>query len=68
MLLLSVLMLTSACQTTLSNGCPALKNYTAEEQDKIHIEMRTLSKNSELRTVLQDYENLRDQVRACRGS
>lgn len=47
--------------------CPTIKAYTTEEQNKAADELDKLAPGSEVGRMVDDYLNLRDQVRACRG-
>ena len=47
--------------------CPHLRQYSAATQDRALAEYRALPPDSALKTLVGDYQNLRDQVRACRG-
>lgn len=61
----------SSCSPSLSqeqikvviNNCPALVNYTTDEQKKAAEELRALYTNSQLAVMLNDYAKLRE---ACR--
>lgn len=63
-----MLMLMSACATESSNNaCPSLTNYTPEFQAKAHLEMTFIDHDAAIRIMMNDYGNLRDQVRKCKG-
>jgi hypothetical protein len=47
--------------------CPHLRQYSAVTQDRALAEYRALPAGSALKAMIGDYQNLRDQVRACRG-
>jgi hypothetical protein len=47
--------------------CPFLRQYSQAQQDQALRELEALPRGSMLRTMMGDYLNLRDQVRACRG-
>ena len=47
--------------------CPHLRQYSAATQDRALAELRALPAGSALKAMVGDYQNLRDQVRACRG-
>lgn len=47
--------------------CPHLRQYSAATQDRALAEYRALPAGSALKAMVGDYQNLRDQVRACRG-
>ena len=67
-LLLITSLLVSGCATGSSKQvitCPALKPYTADEQAKAQAEYDALAPDSELRVMLDDAGDLRDQVRRC---
>ena len=47
--------------------CPHLRQYSVATQDRALAEYRALPPGSALKALVGDYQNLRDQVRACRG-
>jgi hypothetical protein len=47
--------------------CPHLRQYSVTTQDRALAEYRELPAGSALKAMIGDYQNLRDQVRACRG-
>jgi hypothetical protein len=47
--------------------CPHLRQYSEATQDRALAEYRALPAGSALKAMIGDYQNLRDQVRACRG-
>ena len=47
--------------------CPHLRQYSAATQYRALAEYRALPAGSALKALVGDYQNLRDQVRACRG-
>lgn len=52
---------------TSSAGCPKLATYTDKEQDILEADISLLAMDSPLRGAMNDYANLRAQVRACNG-
>lgn len=66
-MLLSILMLVTSCQNTTFNaaGCPALVDYSNQQQDSIKSALKPLPSNSPLRSAMDDYANLRKQTRDC---
>jgi hypothetical protein len=64
MLSMPFLLLTS-CATSHSDGCPMIKTYTPEEQDKAYVELAHLSPGSEIGVMIDDYALLRQESRDC---
>lgn len=64
-LLLTLLLLLTACADTNFNSCPPVKIYSNEEQDAAYAEMNHLRRDSEVRAMMNDYKQLRDENRAC---
>jgi hypothetical protein len=48
-------------------ACPYIRQYDRATIERALVEYRALPKGSALRTLIGDYENLRDQVRACQS-
>jgi hypothetical protein len=46
--------------------CPAIQKYDAAQLAKASKEFDTLPQGSALKSMFGDYQNLRDQTRACR--
>jgi uncharacterized lipoprotein YmbA len=46
-------------------ACPALRSYPPAEQHQAARELAALSPGAELRAMMRDYLDLRNQVRAC---
>lgn len=67
MLLLSVAIFLTSCASTTYSACPSLREYTTEEQDQLYVATSKLDVNNPVRMALDDYANLRNQVRACHG-
>ncbi len=63
-----LLVLAAACTDTISNTCPQLVVYSADEQDRAADELEKLGPTSELAHMMVGYKQLRDQVRACRAA
>jgi hypothetical protein len=62
------LLLLAACATKDAvGGCPKIRDYTAAEEQAITRAMQALPPNSPLLGAMLDYEELRDEVRACGG-
>lgn len=61
-------LLLTGCATASSDGtaCPAVIEYTREEQARAADELDVLPVDSVIVTMLQDYAVARDQARACR--
>lgn len=66
--------LVAGCAAAVSNPatvfkavCPVLKQYDPDFLAQVDRELDSLPNNSALGRMVDDYLNLRDQVRACRG-
>jgi hypothetical protein len=59
----------TACQQEAAYqvACPYIRQYDRATIERALVEYRALPKGSALRTLIGDYENLRDQVRACQS-
>lgn len=64
--LLGLLLLTT-CATASSNACPSLRIYAEKEQIQLAAAISKLAPDNPLRAAMDDYDNLRRQVRACNG-
>jgi len=53
--------------TVFKAVCPVLKQYDPEFLAQVDREIDALPSNSAIGRMVDDYLNLRDQVRACRG-
>jgi hypothetical protein len=62
---LILLALLTSCAQKNSSGCPMLKSYTPEQQDKAYVELSQLSSGAELRAMMNDYALLRQEARDC---
>jgi hypothetical protein len=66
---LTVLMLTAwiaSCAPATFDGCPAVPEYTAEDQARAAEELRLIPRPSVVRDrFMPDYSVMRDQSRAC---
>ena len=56
---------TEPSETTVA-VCPTIRTYSSAAQAKVADELAALPSDDGLRTMITDYEALRDQVRACR--
>lgn len=65
-LLLIPFLLLTGCNSIISD-CPKLAYYSGEEQDEAHIELSKLNQGNILIRFMNDYGNLRQQVRICNG-
>lgn len=63
--LLTSLLLMSGCAGAISS-CPPLKAYSHEFQARLRAEIAEMQEGSATLQAIEDYEMLRDQVRACR--
>lgn len=52
--------------TNTGAGCPILKEYSQQFQDRLRTELEVLSPDSAIVTAVGDYQNLREQTRECR--
>jgi len=59
--------LLAACSGTISNPCPELIPYDPPIEDDAARELALLPNPSVIAQMIIDYQQLRDEVRACRG-
>ena len=50
------------------DGCPRIKEYTAEQNTAVATELEMLPRDAMTRRYIADYGGLRSQVRACRDT
>ena len=62
-----MLCLTSCRKVIISNACPPLVSYSAEEQKEVD-RVRKQVNNITLDKFLIDYGNLRENIRICNGN
>ena len=72
MLLLTASLLLTGCATGLFKAasdevatCPALKSYTRPQMEAAMAELATIPEDSQITAMMNDYGDLRAQVRAC---
>lgn len=63
----SLLILLTACETTHSEVCPPLVEYTADFQDTVYAEARHMKSGDPILKMLDDYKRLRNEISACNG-
>lgn len=54
-------------QIPITISCPAIRQYTLDEQKALAQELKKTPENSLTRRFIKDYGELRDQTRACQG-
>jgi hypothetical protein len=62
---LAISTLLSACSDTPRNSCPPLEDYDPPFKTRLASELHQLGEDSAAAKVVEDYAQLREQVKAC---
>lgn len=60
----------AACgtQPVANNSCPAIKNFTAQQEQAMMADLRKLSHDSPLYDMAADWIRMRDELKACQAN
>ena len=65
--LIITLTLLSGCTEAIFNACPPITDYDATFQQQAYAQASAMPPDSPIWIMLNDYERLRNELRACEG-